>query len=144
MKLLWPLKTEATGAKSARVDGYGYTPDGQAVTFVQDAKNPLAPAPSFLTPGVSANLDLEFDEDADGISVTGTTSQFPSFDITVTRVNADTVPVYHRDPWLSGTLLRYLPHMVDTDCVLLRNRDSEQPKREHKNCLLSRDGSCVQ
>lgn len=126
------------------VDGYRHTANGQAVTFVQDAKNPLAPAPDFLTPGVTANLDIEFDEDANWISVTGTTSQFPSFDITVTRDNGNTVPIYHRDPWFNSTLLLFLPHMVDTGRIPLKRVDLQQSQKEHKNCLLNRDGSCVQ
>jgi RHS repeat-associated protein len=143
-KLLWPVKMEATAPKSAQVDGYKYTPEGQVVTIVQDTKNPLAPVPGFLTPGVTANLDIEFDEDADWIRVTGTTSQFPSFDISVTRANGETVPVYHRDPWFNSTLLLFLPHRVDTGQVPLRRSDSEQPRKEHKNCLQNRDGTCVQ
>ena len=122
-----PVK-EATASKSAEVLGWGQGADSQFFAFHQDARNPLAtgpfgiPAPEAVTPGVTADLDFDFDEDANWISVTGSTSQFPAFDITVTRANGTTVPVYHREPWFNNTLLLFLPHMVDSGRVPLKKK----------------------
>ena len=120
---------EATASKSATILGWGYNENTQFFAFHQDARNPLAPLPEDLTPGVTADLDFEFDEDANWISVNGHTSQFPAFDITVTRANGTTVPVYHREPWFNNTLLLFLPHFVDSGKVPLKEKNPEIKSR---------------
>jgi RHS repeat-associated protein len=80
----------ATGSRDA---------NGNAVIGItQDPKDPLSPVPQWLTPGVSANLNMNFTQDGSGVTTTGTASIFPSQELNVTGANGTTTPVFQFTP----------------------------------------------
>jgi RHS repeat-associated protein len=120
------VANQAKAAENYKITGAGQTADSQFFGFHQEATNPLSPVPDWLTPAITADLDFEFDDAATWISVGGQITQFPSFDISVTRANGVTVPVYHRDPYFNSTLLLFLPNYVNT---------GRAPMSEPKGCV---------
>jgi RHS repeat-associated protein len=68
------------------------------VNIQQDTGNPLSPAPAFLTPGISANLNVTVYQDASTVQVNGTAAQFPASELNVTRADGTTTPVIQYTP----------------------------------------------
>ncbi len=112
------LLGEARGVPkpSARINGVTLTgANSQKVNFQMNSKNPTVPLPDFLTVGIYADLDFEFDEAATFLSVQGTISSFPSFNISVTRENGQTIPVYQSgSPNLNTAYLLFWSKPVST------------------------------
>jgi RHS repeat-associated protein len=85
----------ATGTRDA---------NGNAVINIQqDTKNPLSPAPQFMTPGISANLNVTVPQDASSATVNGTASQFPAQELNVTRADGNTTAVEQISPAAGAT-----------------------------------------
>lgn len=84
-----------------------------------NSKNPTAPIPDVLTAGIYADLDFEFDEDATFLSVQGTISSFPLFNISVTGEEGRTIPVYQSGrPILNTPYLLFWPKPVSARAEL--------------------------
>ena len=80
----------ATGTRDA---------NGNAVIGIsQDVKNPLSPGPQSLTPGITANLSMNFTQNGSSVTTTGTASNFPSQELNVSGADGTTTPVFQFTP----------------------------------------------
>ena len=80
----------ATGSRDA---------NGNAVIGItQDPEDPVSPVPQFMTPGVSANLSMNFTQDGSDVTTTGTASIFPSQELNVSGADGTTTPVFRFTP----------------------------------------------
>ena len=80
----------ATGTRDA---------NGNAVIGIsQDVKNPLSPGPQSLTPGITANLSMNFTQNGSSVTTTGTASNFPSQELNVSGAGGTTTPVFQFTP----------------------------------------------
>lgn len=80
----------ATGTRDA---------SGNAVVGIsQDVQNPLSPALGMLTPGISANLSMNFTQNGSSVTTTGTASKFPSQELNVSGADGTTTPVFRFTP----------------------------------------------
>ena len=80
----------ATGTRDA---------NGNAVIGIsQDVKNPLSPAPQALTPGITADLSMNFTQNGSSVTTTGTASNFPSQELNVSGADGTTTPVFQFTP----------------------------------------------
>ena len=68
------------------------------LNITQDVKNPLSPAPAFMTPGITANLTLNVSTDGSTVNTSGTASKFPSEELNVTNPSGATTPVFQYNP----------------------------------------------
>ncbi len=80
----------ATGSRDANGDA--------VVNITQDVKNPLSPVPQFMTPGITANLNVSVTPNGSTVSATGTASNFPSEELNVTGPSGATTPVFQFTP----------------------------------------------
>jgi hypothetical protein len=73
------------------------------INIQQDTGNPLSPAPAFLTPGISANLNVMVYQDASTTQVNGIAALFPASELNVTRADGTTTPVIQNMPPADAT-----------------------------------------
>jgi hypothetical protein len=100
------------------------------ISIDQDVKNPLSPALGFLTPGISANLNLSISSDASTLSYSGSTSQFPANELNVTS-GAGTEQVFTFMPNEGATPFSlYLPNnRVQGSCQIGKTCNSGAPQQ---------------
>jgi hypothetical protein len=85
------------------------------INIQQDTKNPLSPAPEFLTPGISANINVMVYQDASVTQVNGTAATFPASELNVTRADGTTTPVIEYMPPADATPWSLFKHDRNVD-----------------------------
>lgn len=102
------------------------------INIQQDTKNPLSPGPAFMTPGISANLNVMVYQDASTTQVNGTAAQFPASELNVTRADGTTTPV-----------IQFMPPSDATPWSLMKSDRDVHEKKETPSCS-SLDRICPQ
>jgi RHS repeat-associated protein len=105
----------ATGTRDTNGDA--------VVNITQDVKNPLSPVWQFMTPGISANLNVTATPNGSTVSATGTASNFPSGELNVTGPNGITTPVFQFTPQPGSTPLSLFRPDRDVDSTVNTNSD---------------------
>lgn len=111
-----------TAAVYAERDQFGNT----VVSFSENTKNPLSPVPQALTLGIRSNLTISIKEDASIVTVVGTISEFPAFEIFVTHEGSSTTQVLGQMP-PSNKAFRLA---IDIPVVLVKPLPPPPPKKE--------------
>ena len=93
------------------------------VNIQQNEKNPEASVPTFLTPGISANLNVMVYQDASVTQVSGTAAQFPASELNVTRADGTTTPV-----------IQFMPPSGATPYSLIRPDRTVNERKETPAC----------
>ena len=89
-----PLTSQVTGSRDAN--------GNPVLSFSENAKNPIAPGPQALTPGIRQDLTIGIQQNTAGqatsVSVSGSTSQFPASEVNVTTPGGTTTQVFGYAP----------------------------------------------
>ncbi len=99
--------------------------NGNAVIGIsQDVKNPLSPGPQFFTPGIAANLSMNFTQDGSSVITSGTASNFPSQELNVSGVSGASTPVFQFTPSPGSSPMSLFLQDRNVNCTTTGERSS--------------------
>jgi RHS repeat-associated protein len=133
-----------TAKKTAEATGYRYENGTALIEYTQNSKNPLAPAPEALTPGIKVNMIMTINTNSH-LWGSVTASDFPAMQITATYENGDTQLLYSQMPIANNTLLLFSSGQThfdlargtntcgqDANCVDVPNLPKQEDPKENK------------